>query len=136
MFIAFLVLAAVALIFLFVYNTRNVRSAARNSEKKAEPDKPRRKQAVREQLQETSGLEKEQESPSPVKNTAINVERMKESGEDKAYRDAIRSFAELGKEAGRNVESAQKERRDSDLSYRDALRSMSKSGAEGDDKDK
>jgi hypothetical protein len=136
MFIAFLVLAAAALIFLFVYNTRNARSAARNSGKKAEPDKPRRKKEAREQLQEASRLEKGQESPAPVKDTAINAERIKVTGEDKAYREAIRSFVEQGKEAAHHEDSAQKERRSSDQSYREALRSISKSGAEGDVKDK
>jgi len=136
MFIAFLVLAVAALIFLFVYNTRNARTAARNSGKKAEPDKPRRNKEARKQLQESSRLEKEQESPAPVKDTAINAERIKVTGEDKAYREAIRSFAEQGEEVARHEETTQKERRSADLSYREALRSMSKSGADGGDKDK
>ncbi|MDP4095620.1 hypothetical protein OIN60_02285 [Paenibacillus sp. P96] len=134
MFIAFLVLAAAALIFLFVYNTRNVRKAERNSRQKPEPAKTRSKQAIEERLPERKEASKLEES----KDSSVRVQESgeRESGADDAYRDAIRRFAEREKQATQRAESDHGDRGSPDHSYREALRSMSKGEDGEDDKNK
>jgi hypothetical protein len=144
MVIAFIVLAVVALIFLFVYNSRVSRKAGKRVEIEDEPvrpDGPETKAAPAElpagkttgEVPSESGMRHAMKAAAPraLDQTALKEAELEAhrsaSGNDQAYREALRKFAGYDPDAekrGPGV-STQPEP-SSDEAYRQALRAMAR----------
>ncbi|MWV46464.1 hypothetical protein GRF59_22930 [Paenibacillus sp. HJL G12] len=140
MVIAFVVLAIVALIFLFVYNSRLTKKSGQRREAREEPPAPPAAPATPAVPPAESPIpaataevrvEEEQRAvvPEVSNQTAImeaEAEAHRSASEgDRAYREALRKFAGHGPQEEQSLPPAAKQPdSSSDDAYREALRAM------------
>jgi hypothetical protein len=131
MIIAFIVLAVLALVFLFIYNARMSKKAAKKQAKEpvqetAEPAAHLEPVKAGEPPPATTGpvASEPVRRPEPVPVTTRRPQAAEQQG-DRAYRDALRQFAG-GTPAKEEEPPAPKPDYSTDNAYREALRSMAK----------
>ncbi|MBJ9991947.1 MULTISPECIES: hypothetical protein [unclassified Paenibacillus] len=131
MIIAFIVLAVLALVFLFIYNARMSKKAAKKQAKEpfqetAEPTAHLEPVKAAEPPPATTGpvVSEPVRRPEPVPVTTRRPQAAEQQG-DRAYRDALRQFAG-GTPAKEEEPPAPKPDYSTDNAYREALRSMAK----------
>ncbi|WP_145948054.1 hypothetical protein [Paenibacillus sp. Y412MC10] len=135
MIIAFIVLAVLALVFLFIYNARMSKKTAKkkdaqgsvqNNPEAAEPAAHLDPVKAAEPPPATTGpvASEPVRRPEPVPVTTRRPQAAEQQG-DRAYRDALRQFAG-GTPAKEEEPPAPKPDYSTDNAYREALRSMAK----------
>lgn len=131
MIIAFIVLAVLALVFLFIYNARMSKKTAKKQTKEpvqepAEPAAHLEPVKAAEPPPATTGpvVSEPVRRPEPVPVTTRRPQAAEQQG-DRAYRDALRQFAG-GTPAKEEEPPAPKPDYSTDNAYREALRSMAK----------
>ncbi|MET3852645.1 hypothetical protein [Paenibacillus sp. OAE614] len=134
MIIAFIVLAVLALVFLFIYNARMSKKAAkkqakepiRNNQETAEPAAHLEPVKAAEPPPATTGpvASEPVRRPEPVPVTTRRPQSAEQQG-DRAYREALRQFAG-GTPPKEEEPPAPKPDYSTDNAYREALRSMAK----------
>lgn len=144
MVIAFVVLAIVALVFLFIYNSRLTKKSARAEEARKvppeastpltepaaqlRPAEPAEIPAAAETLSESRPRAAVPQAPDRTALVEAETEAHRSASEgDRAYREALRKFAvQTPASAEQAAEPVHKPDPSSDAAYREALRSMMK----------
>lgn len=128
MIIAFIVLAVLALVFLFIYNARMSKKTAKKQpvQETAEPAAHLEPVKAEGPPPATTGpvTSEPVRRPEPVPVTTRRPQAAEQQG-DRAYRDALRQFAG-GTPAKEEEPPAPKPDYSTDNAYREALRSMAK----------